>query len=67
LLTKQAEEIQTLLIKSEEIPPEDPSEPEDDEDPSEPEKEPIEKTIPVQLTKVQAEWLQKFVEMYISA
>ena len=29
--------------------------------------EPIVKTVPVQLTKSQAEWLQKFVEMYISA
>lgn len=29
--------------------------------------EPLEKTVPVHLTKTQAEWLQKFVEMYISA
>jgi hypothetical protein len=34
LLTKQAEEIQALLVKSEETPPEDINEPEDDEDPS---------------------------------
>lgn len=80
LLTKQAEQIQELIEKIEESPPEDPIEseknkdpvddPGDDEwDPGEPnsEKEPIEKMVPVQLTKVQGEWLQKFVEMYISA
>lgn len=74
LLTKQAEQVQELIEKSEETPPEDPQEPEEDLDPSDndpgdtdPEKEPIEKTVPVQLTKAQAEWLQKFVEMYISA
>lgn len=81
LLTKQAEQIQELIEKTEETPPEDPIEPEDNKDPvddpsddewdepGEPshKKEPIEKMVPVQLTKVQSEWLQKFVEMYISA
>lgn len=74
LLTKQAEHLQEIIEKTEETPPEDPQEPEEDLDPSDndpgdtdPEKEPIEKTVPVQLTKAQAEWLQKFVEMYISA
>lgn len=74
LLTKQAEHVQELIEKSEETPPEDPQEPEEDIDPSDddpgdidPDKEPIEKTVPVQLTKAQTERLQKFVEMYISA
>jgi hypothetical protein len=74
LLTKQAEHLQELIEKTEETPHEDTQEPEEDIDPSDddpgdtdPEKEPIEKTVPVQLTKAQAEWLQKFVEMYISA
>lgn len=74
LLSKQAEHLQEIIEKTEETPPEDPQEPEEDLDPSDndpgdtdPEKEPIEKTVPVQLTKAQAEWLQKFVEMYISA
>lgn len=73
LLTKQAEDISELIEKAEETPPEDPQDPEDDTNPSDdpgdtdPEKEPMEKTVSVQLTKAQAEWLQKFVEMYISA
>ena len=73
LLTKQAEDLKELIEKVEDddvpepakeiesdIPDETPSE-------DEPEKKPVDKTVRLELTKTQAEWLEKFVEMYISA
>ena len=77
LLTKQAEDLKELIEKTEEDPEPIASEPKADkpddipaEDPPKedvPEKKPVEKGITIQLTKTQAEWLEKFVEMYISA
>jgi gas vesicle protein len=73
LITKQAEDLKELIEKVEDddvpepakeiesdIPDETPSE-------DEPEKKPVDKTVRLELTKTQAEWLEKFVEMYISA
>jgi len=73
LLTKQAEDLKELIEKVEDDDiPEPPKEVESDipdETPTEdePEKKPVDKTVRLELTKTQAEWLEKFVEMYISA
>lgn len=78
LLTKHAEDLKALIEKTEDDPapeptPTDPKENESDDVPpaddpqEEPEKKPVEKKVTIELTKTQAEWLEKFVEMYISA
>jgi gas vesicle protein len=73
LLTKQAEDLKELIEKVEDEdvpePPKDVKSDIPDEIPSdnEPEKKPVDKTVKLELTKTQVEWLEKFVEMYISA